>query len=188
MEKGVFLARLQPLHNGHMEIIKKMYSENDEIHIFIGSSDKKETERNPISFSYRRYMLELSLQDVFGDDWDSKIFTYPMRDWSSEEDVSLEWGNYLYYNIVSRVKAKEFKMYSSENPEEILKWFDDKISNRIDFVFSDRDKIYDGISATNIRRALEIGDMDYVKKYCPKAVVDFYPILRKEIIAIGGKK
>lgn len=177
MEIGIFLARLQPLHNGHMEIIKKMYSENDDVHIFIGSSDKKKTKRNPMSYWFRRYLLELSLLDAFGEDYENKIHVHPMRDWSSEEDVSTEWGSYLYYNIVSRIKEHEFKLYSSENPEDILKWFDDNISNRIDFVFSDRDKICDGISATNIRHALEVGDIDYIKKYCPKAVADSYAIL-----------
>lgn len=187
MEIGVFLARLQPLHNGHMEIIKKMYYENDEVHIFIGSSDKKETERNPISYTFRRYLLQLSLFDTFGDNFRDKITVHPMADWSVEEDISTEWGSYLYYNIVSRIKSHEFKMYSSEKPEDILKWFDDKISNRIDFVFSDRHKIWDGVSATNIRHALVAGDIDYIKKYCPQAIVDYYPRLRKEIFEIGGK-
>ena len=34
---GVILARLQPIHNGHLELIKKAWEENDEVYVFIGS-------------------------------------------------------------------------------------------------------------------------------------------------------
>ena len=37
---GVFLARLQPIHNGHLALIEQMVNENDECLILIGSTDK----------------------------------------------------------------------------------------------------------------------------------------------------
>lgn len=43
---GVFLARMQPLHNGHLALIEKMFEENDECLILIGSSDKLNTDGN----------------------------------------------------------------------------------------------------------------------------------------------
>lgn len=39
---GVILARFQPIHNGHIELIRKAVKENDEVLIFIGSVDKNE--------------------------------------------------------------------------------------------------------------------------------------------------
>lgn len=37
MKVGVFLARLQPLHNGHMYVLKFAAQRNDVVHVFIGS-------------------------------------------------------------------------------------------------------------------------------------------------------
>ena len=47
---GVILARFQPIHNGHLALIKKASVENDEVHIFIGSADKF-NERKAVPFS-----------------------------------------------------------------------------------------------------------------------------------------
>ena len=44
---GVVLARLQPIHNGHLALIEKAYNENDEVYVFIGSADKF-NQRNPL--------------------------------------------------------------------------------------------------------------------------------------------
>ena len=49
---GVILARLQPIHNGHLTLIRKASQENDEVHVFIGSADKF-NERNPIPINMR---------------------------------------------------------------------------------------------------------------------------------------
>mgnify|MGYP002514006512 CR=1 FL=1 len=32
---GVILARLQPIHNGHLALISKASKENEEVHVFI---------------------------------------------------------------------------------------------------------------------------------------------------------
>ena len=37
---GVILARFQPIHNGHLELIKKAAEENEQVIVFIGSADK----------------------------------------------------------------------------------------------------------------------------------------------------
>lgn len=50
---GVILARFQPIHNGHLELIKKASSENDEVLVFIGSVDKL-NKRNPIPWTIRK--------------------------------------------------------------------------------------------------------------------------------------
>ena len=47
MKVGVILARFQPIHNGHVELIRKAISENDKVVLLIGSSDKLNA-RNPI--------------------------------------------------------------------------------------------------------------------------------------------
>lgn len=40
MSIGVIIARLQPVHNGHLALIEKSMNENEETYLFIGSADK----------------------------------------------------------------------------------------------------------------------------------------------------
>ena len=47
---GVILARLQPIHNGHLALIEKAIQENDETYIFVGSANKF-NKRNPLPIS-----------------------------------------------------------------------------------------------------------------------------------------
>ena len=47
MTYGVILARFQPVHNGHLALIKKAVKENDKVVLLVGSSDKFNI-RNPI--------------------------------------------------------------------------------------------------------------------------------------------
>ena len=40
MKVGVFLARMQPLHNAHLWLIDKALEENDKVLIVLGSENK----------------------------------------------------------------------------------------------------------------------------------------------------
>ena len=60
---GVILARFQPIHNGHLALIKKASEENDEVHIFIGSADKF-NERNPIPVNIRRELVTKAINEA----------------------------------------------------------------------------------------------------------------------------
>ena len=50
---GVFIARMQPIHNAHIWIIEKMLQECDNILIIIGSANKSGTLRNPFDVKFR---------------------------------------------------------------------------------------------------------------------------------------
>lgn len=64
MEKtGIILARLQPIHNGHLELIKRSHKENDETYVFIGSADKF-NKRNPIPISTRLDLTKRAIVDA----------------------------------------------------------------------------------------------------------------------------
>ena len=55
---ALFIGRFQPFHKGHLEIVKKISKEYDEIIIGIGSSQYKNTEDNPFSADERKRMIE----------------------------------------------------------------------------------------------------------------------------------
>lgn len=44
---ALFVGRFQPFHLGHLKVIKDILKKNDFIVIAIGSSDEKNTDKNP---------------------------------------------------------------------------------------------------------------------------------------------
>ena len=170
---GVFLSRMQPLHIGHLGMINKALSENDKVLIIIGSSNKSFTIRNPIEIDIRKAILEEALEEKFGKGYRDKITVIELPDWTTETDVegNLEWGRYLYYNVVSNCLKKDFTMYFSDEPEIIEDWFQDEIiKNRINIKTFERKYMFENISSTKIRNAFLNNDKDYIEQSVPKAV------------------
>jgi len=52
MRTGVFLARMQPVHNAHMYIVERACRENDKVIVMLGSANKKDMLRNPFDIKY----------------------------------------------------------------------------------------------------------------------------------------
>ncbi len=178
---GVFLSRMQPLHNAHLWMIENALKENDEILVIIGSANKCGQERNPFPIDLRKEIVSKSIEEYF-ENQKNRIKIIALPDWSSEEnDHEKEWGRLIYYNIVGNMEVKEFSYYCSEEPEKIKGWFEDEIRDRINFRFFSRDNQFNGLSATKIREAILNEDEEYVKKYCPRQVAGNMPLLQQLI-------
>ena len=172
---GVFLSRMQPLHIGHLGIIEKILEENEEVIILIGSKNKKGTLRNPLDIHLRRQILEETLEEKFKKDM-NRIIIKELPDWSMETDISsnLEWGRYLYYNIVSLAGQKTFSMYFSDEKEIIEAWFEEILRKRINLRLFERQAMFEAVSSTKIREAFLNDNKEYIKKSTPNAVVKRY--------------
>lgn len=178
---GVFLFRGQPVHNAHKWHIEKALKENDKVCVVMGSSNKSNMKRNPFSIDLRKEMLMEALDNI--EDMD-RILVFELPDWSQEsitEDNNI-WGHYLYYNIVSRINQKEFKIYYSDAPEIIESWFDEEIRKYITLELTPREEIFAGLSATKIREALlkeNEKNNSYLSSVLPKNVYNMVPKLRE---------
>lgn len=182
MEKvGVFLSRFQPLHNAHLHMIRLALAENDKVVIIIGSSNKKGTERNPFNLRWREGWLRYQ----FTEEEKKRIIIMPLPDWSMETETSqaTRWGCYLYYNVVSRIVQRSFTMYCGEEDKAIIEqWFDDEVLKaNITLRTVPRSDVFEGLSATKIRKAILDGDMEYLKKYLPEDVFEDYEYLLKYV-------
>lgn len=99
MKVGVILARFQPIHNGHMELIRKAINENEKVLILIGSADKIGV-RNPIPANIREKLVSSSISESIlsldGKINEGKnptnIIIDLLDDLSTEEDNSHDWG------------------------------------------------------------------------------------------------
>ena len=119
MKTGVILARFQPIHNGHLQLIKKACDENEQVLVIIGSIDKL-SKRNPIPWSIRKQLVEKAIKDH---SLHEKTKIVELADLSDESDNSHDWGFYLYSFIVSKINQSDFTIYYSDGFEIITSWF-----------------------------------------------------------------
>ena len=59
--RGLFIGRFQPFHNGHLEVIREMASDVDELIIGVGSAQHSHTMQDPFTAGERLLMISESL-------------------------------------------------------------------------------------------------------------------------------
>ncbi|KZX15853.1 bifunctional NMN adenylyltransferase/nudix hydrolase [Methanobrevibacter cuticularis] len=69
--RGIIIGRMQPVHNGHIQVIKKTFEEVDELIIGIGSAQLSHTETDPFTAGERIIMLTKALaeNDIHSDSY-----------------------------------------------------------------------------------------------------------------------
>ncbi len=60
---GLYVGRFQPFHLGHYKVILNIENKVDTLIIGIGSSQYKNTKKNPFSFGQRKNMIERTFKD-----------------------------------------------------------------------------------------------------------------------------
>jgi len=61
--RGLLVGRMQPIHNGHLEVIKKTLEDVDEIIIGIGSAQLSHSIKDPFTAGERIVMLSYALSE-----------------------------------------------------------------------------------------------------------------------------
>lgn len=188
MKTGIILARLQPIHNGHLELIRKAWQENEQTYVFIGSADKF-NKRNPIPISTRleltregiKEMLWKECEDVVSDHGVTKdqildfahVHVVPLDDLDDESNNSHEWGFYLYSKVVTETREPNFTIYYSDGFEIITTWFPGFIMrNNVSLSLIARNSVKNGISATSVRKMIVEGDDEHLKECVPTCVFE----------------
>lgn len=179
---GVIIARLQPIHNGHLELIRQALNENDKVLVLVGSADKL-NKRNPIPINMRLEMAIEAVQEAFGEDA-VRITIVPLDDLTDESDNSHDWGFYLYSKIVGITRSPEFTIYYSDGFEIIMLWFPPFITrNFVSFKLNARGTIAENISATKVRNMICNNDINSLTNFVPTSVLGKVDILKQFILA-----
>lgn len=76
--RGILIGRMQPVHNGHMQVINKILEEVDEIIIGIGSAQLSHELKNPFTAGERILMMSQALAESDIDP--KKYYIIPMED------------------------------------------------------------------------------------------------------------
>jgi cytidyltransferase-like protein len=191
MKTGIILARLQPIHKGHLALIKKAVAENDEVYIFIGSADKF-NQRNPLPISLRLQLTEEAIDFEFGKPYTNsegdtkrikdRIHIVQLDDLTDESDNSHDWGFYLYSKIVSETYNPNFTIYYSDGFEIITTWFPSfLLRNNVSLALLARNATVEGISATKIREYIMEENDEELKKYVPNCVFEMRKTIKQHI-------
>lgn len=164
MRVGVILTRAQPIHLGHVDVIRQALDENDKVLLIIGSANKSGTERNPFPLDLRKTLVLGAIRELhLSHDDKDRISVETLNDWSTETSYQFakEWGSFMYYNIVNWIGQKEFNFYYNDNVSIIESWFTDDIRPRISVINSIR---IGDISSTKVRQAIIDEDYPYLNK------------------------
>jgi nicotinamide-nucleotide adenylyltransferase len=62
MTQALFIGRFQPFHNGHLDVVKQILSENDKALIVIGSAELNHTFANPLTIEERTEIISKTLE------------------------------------------------------------------------------------------------------------------------------
>ena len=100
--RGLYVGRFQPFHLGHVESIKKILQEVEELVIVIGSAQYSHDMTNPFTAGERLVMIHNSLQEAKVDS--SRIWIVPVPDvhlhmmWVSEVEGYTPKFHIVYSN------------------------------------------------------------------------------------------
>ncbi len=78
IDRGLLIGRMQPIHKGHINVIKQTLEEVDELIIGIGSAEKSHTESNPFNGGERILMVTRALREHNIDA--SRYYIIPLED------------------------------------------------------------------------------------------------------------
>lgn len=149
--RALMMGRFQPFHLGHLDLVKQILTEYDDIVIAITSSQFNYLEKDPFTAGERIEMIHNSLKDD-GVDM-SKCFIIPTE---NQFNIAM-WAAYL-----KSILPKFDKVYSGNEYVEML--LADAGIDVIKPKFLDREKY----NATSIRKLI-VEDKDW-QSLVPKAV------------------
>ncbi|MBM4241744.1 MAG: nicotinamide-nucleotide adenylyltransferase [Euryarchaeota archaeon] len=163
--RGLLLGRMQPVHEGHLEVIKIILKEVDEVIIGIGSAQLSHTLKDPFTAGERVMMLTKALSE--NDIPASKYYIIPIQD----IECNSLWVAH------TKMLTPPFDYVYSGNPLVQRLFIEDRYKVTAPPLFNR--KIYSG---TEVRRRMLEGE-DW-ESLVPKSVVDVI----KEIDGIGRIK
>ena len=163
--RDILIGRMQPVHNGHMEVIKRILEEVDEIVIGIGSAQLSHEVKDPFTAGERVVMMTQALAEIDVDP--SRYYIIPMQD----INFNAIWASHV------KMLTPPFSIVYSGNPLVKQLFAEEGYEVR-------QPPLYDRIhlSGTEVRRRI-LEDKNW-QELVPKATAD----LLKEIDGVNRLK
>jgi nicotinamide-nucleotide adenylyltransferase len=151
--RGILIGRMQPVHNGHMQVINKILHEVNEIIIGIGSAQLSHELKDPFTAGERVVMISQALADANVNP--SRYYIIPMQD----INFNAIWASHV------KMLTPPFSVVYSGNPLVKQLFTEEGFEVR-------QPPLYDRLrlSGTEVRRRI-LNDEDW-KELVPKATAD----------------
>lgn len=181
---GFMLGRFQHLHIGHEMVIKKAASVCDKLIVLIGSSQAKETLRNPFNIATRLDIMER----VFGNS--PNIYISHIPDMTHEDDHCEEWGRFVLEHVAKISNDKGIKVNPDlmiyGDDEERKSWFNPNDIQHVSQLVLTRGDI--DISATKLREYLVKNNFWMWRQYANPNIHELFDELRNTLLQIDEYK
>lgn len=168
----LFLGRMQPIHNGHKQIIQKM--KNPVVVIVKGAKSGNDAEKNPLDAEYQSKLLKMIFNDL---------------------EVSISPNGFLP-GILGFLRTKKnmevTKIYAGADRiqayKEAIKKANDTMPEqfpRYNVTFEETERV---TSATAVRDAIRKDDEETFKKLVPKEIWKEYKTLKDKLKQVKESK
>jgi len=164
----VYIGRFQPVHKGHLEVIKQAQSLSDNLLVLVGSKNSPRTPKNPWTYDERQWMLNV-LMSMNGIEY---IGVAGIRDHVYDDNAWIAEVGATVNNYAKERDAKKIAIigHDKDHSSFYLNYF-----KQWDFIEAPGFPS-DGasIDATKIRQLLFTGHKTFVKSVVPKAIYEYF--------------
>ena len=167
---GLVIGRFQPLHNGHVAMIRHALELCEKVVVYVGSAQESCTKLNPFSYCGREEMLAKTFDTEY---LTKRLLVRPLPDIGVGNNS--EWGGYIIKKFKSEFHC-EPDLYVSGCELDRVSWFSGNIAPKMDELRLNRSIIH--ASGTICRELLLKDDKDAFFQHVPIQLFDKYDIYK----------
>lgn len=178
---AVVCGRFQPIHNGHVDIIRKAIEYADVVGLYIGSANRTGTKVNPLSYEDRKELIEKIFPEEVGN---GRLIIKPLYDREHPAD-DLSWGKH-YLGCIQ----KDFGEFGENGRPDLFvygndkvrgQWFTEEDLKGIDTLVVNRKSTE--VSGTEVRE--KILDREFFEKSVPEEIWEDWEKIKTEVMNYG---
>lgn len=174
-ETGILVGRFQHIHIGHEKLINIGLKLCKTLLIFVGSSNREKSSKNPYEYEYRKELIEIIYKEEVRS---GRIIIAPLNDLEDPTLLDASWGRYVIASAKKILKATpQVIIYGKD--KDIFKCFPKEIVKNISEVYVDRKALQ--ISATKMREFLRDDNYEEWKKYADPKIYFKYDELKEKL-------
>jgi cytidyltransferase-like protein len=176
---ALLTGRYQCLTKGHVSNIKLATQLAEQVIVVIGSAQEQGTERNPFSAAFRAN----AVRDAIADEKLDNVFVMTLEDYTNENDICFEWGNYLIGSVALFYDKPDLIIHGDDGRDsDPIHWFDEQAKVGIHFLMVPRSP--EDVSGTQSRKLMINNDYNTWAGQVPVTLHRHYHYMRGHLLTI----